>query len=200
MATDDFLPDDNSPPTPVEEIKPIQANEMVSEKPIERTPPITDNKGITFEMIRHAKICKPDLTLAQAAELFDCHIDNIRGHCRRNGTSWSLIIPGLKEFKTRRADVLADMQVSALKGITPDKIKKSTARECATIFGIMYDKERIERGQDAGETAINVLVAAMSRASGRMLNVQDAVLIEEEDHDLPPVKQQAPDEEDEENQ
>jgi hypothetical protein len=189
MDANDFLPLNDSPTEPADEITP--------EEPTTNNVSITSNKGLTFEMIKFAKIAKPDLTLEQASVLFGCTTTNLKAHCTRNSTTWTGIIPGLKEFKTHRADMLASMQQTALSGITSDKLKNASPRDCATIFGIFYDKERLERGHDAEGSTLDLLARAMARATGYMLGVEDAVLIKEDDDDLPPIKRQAIEDKDE---
>ena len=53
----------------------------------------------------------------------------------------------LKEYKEKRADIFAEIQRLLLKHVTPDKIAKSSLNQIGTLFGIFYDKERLERGQ-----------------------------------------------------
>lgn len=53
----------------------------------------------------------------------------------------------LPEFKTHRADILAAQQARVLMALSDDDIKKASARDKAIVFGTLYDKERLERGQ-----------------------------------------------------
>lgn len=53
----------------------------------------------------------------------------------------------LEVFKEKRADILAGRQMDCLKALTVEDIQKASARDKAIIFGTLYDKERLERGQ-----------------------------------------------------
>ena len=59
-------------------------------------------------------------------------------------------------YKNNRADIIAHMQLGILQSVNKAKIKKASLRDSIVSFGILYDKERLERGQstqilDAGQ-------------------------------------------------
>ena len=58
-----------------------------------------------------------------------------------------VIAPTISEFRTQRADTFARLQQILLQHITPAKLKGASLAQIGTLFGIMYDKERLERGQ-----------------------------------------------------
>jgi len=58
-----------------------------------------------------------------------------------------VIAPTINEFRTMRADTFARLQQILLQHITPAKLKGASLAQIGTLFGIMYDKERLERGQ-----------------------------------------------------
>jgi hypothetical protein len=51
----------------------------------------------------------------------------------------------LKDYRQRRADIFAGFQRALIAGITPDKINKASLQQIGTLFGIFYDKERLEQ-------------------------------------------------------
>ena len=53
----------------------------------------------------------------------------------------------LEAFKRHRGDILANKQAQLLLSLTKDTIKEMTGQSLATAFGILYDKERIEKGE-----------------------------------------------------
>ena len=59
------------------------------------------------------------------------------------------------EFKNHRAEILAGLQERILSCITDKEIKKAAFGTKIVTAGILYDKERLERGQ---ATSINVEV------------------------------------------
>ena len=70
----------------------------------------------------------------------------------------------LPEFKTHRADILAAQQARVLMALSDDDIKKASARDKAIVFGTLYDKERLERGQSTVNLASIYSQALESRA------------------------------------
>jgi hypothetical protein len=58
-----------------------------------------------------------------------------------------VIAPTIGEFRAQRADTFARLQQILLQHITPQKLKGASLAQIGTLFGIMYDKERLERGQ-----------------------------------------------------
>ena len=56
-----------------------------------------------------------------------------------------VIAPTVEEFRTQRADVFARLQQILLQHITPQKLKGASLAQIGTLFGIMYDKERLEK-------------------------------------------------------
>jgi hypothetical protein len=58
-----------------------------------------------------------------------------------------VIAPTVREFREQRADTFSRLQQILLQHITPAKLKGASLAQIGTLFGIMYDKERLERGQ-----------------------------------------------------
>ena len=50
-------------------------------------------------------------------------------------------------FRQNRADIFAEMQRLILTYMTPEKMKGASLNQLGTMFGIIYDKERLEKGQ-----------------------------------------------------
>jgi hypothetical protein len=51
------------------------------------------------------------------------------------------------KFREKRADIFAEVQREIMKYITPEKLKNASLAQLGTLFGIFYDKERLEAGQ-----------------------------------------------------
>jgi hypothetical protein len=64
----------------------------------------------------------------------------------------------LDTFKKNRADLLAGLQAKIYKAIDDDSIKKMIERRGLTDMGILYDKERIERGLSDGASKPMIMV------------------------------------------
>lgn len=50
-------------------------------------------------------------------------------------------------YKAMRADILSKMQLKVLETIDDESIQKAPLAARAMAFGVLYDKERLERGQ-----------------------------------------------------
>ena len=71
----------------------------------------------------------------------------------------------LENFKKNRADILAVVQKKLLNSLSDADIKKATAYQRIGMFGILYDKERLERGESTEN--IHVLTQAISDLQAR---------------------------------
>ena len=62
-------------------------------------------------------------------------------------------VTALEEYKVNRADILAIKQVDCLNALTGAKLKNASVRDLTIVFGTLYDKERLERGQSTSNVA-----------------------------------------------
>jgi transposase len=74
-------------------------------------------------------------------------------------------LAALPVYKQNRADVLAFWQRRLLNSIEEADIKKASAYQRVGMFGILYDKERLERG----ETTQNIGYADYTKALSSVL-------------------------------
>ena len=58
-----------------------------------------------------------------------------------------IITPDIETFRQERANIFASIQQTLLRYITPTKLKAASLQQIGTLFGIMYDKERLEKNQ-----------------------------------------------------
>lgn len=83
---------------------------------------------------------------------------------RAKETVWERLQPykdaidGLQDFKDQKADILAIQQAEIINSLTPEDIKQTPAVQRATMFGIFYDKERLERDLSTSNVAHDVLI------------------------------------------
>jgi len=105
--------------------------------------------------IRALKDKYPDMPVSVIADKVGCTPQNVRGVLSSYlaGTSEE----ALREYQANRSDILDAMQHRALLSITQAKLDKSSPVELMTVFGISYDKARLERGQATGIN-VNVLM------------------------------------------
>ena len=79
----------------------------------------------------------------------------------------------LESYKNNRADILAGMQTKILKHIDEARLKKASAFQLIGSLGLLYDKERLERGQGSGDKPMLIIVQRVSGATPP-LQAQDA--------------------------
>jgi len=78
-------------------------------------------------------------------------------------------IDNLPAFKENRADIFAIHQQRLLNSLTDDDIKKMPPGSRMTSFGILYDKERLEKGESTSN--VSVLAARLDAARKRIEDV-----------------------------
>jgi len=81
------------------------------------------------------------LTHAQIAQLLGCNRSAITQRLLKIDSE----LQNLDNYKKHRADVIMLKGRQVLKNITPSKLQKASAYQLAGMFGILYDKERLER-------------------------------------------------------
>jgi hypothetical protein len=71
----------------------------------------------------------------------------------------------VESFKENRADIFAGIQESVAQSLTDADIKKANLRDRTMLLGVLYDKERLERGQSTSNQSI-ILRAIMAADEG----------------------------------
>lgn len=66
----------------------------------------------------------------------------------------------LRHYKQHRADIFAYYQTILLNSLTESEIKRIPPAQRIVCLGILYDKERLERGQSTSNTAVLSTVIA----------------------------------------
>ena len=59
-------------------------------------------------------------------------------------------------FKTHRADLFAGQQARVLQSISDADIKKASLRDKVISAGVLYDKERLERGESTENVSVSI--------------------------------------------
>ena len=105
-------------------------------------------KGISIE--RMLQLRNKELTDGEIAALLGCDRSNVTKRLAKYAPK----LERIDSHKKYRADILTDLQIKVLDNFTPDKIKECTVPQSAVVYGILYDKERIERGQSTTNLSI----------------------------------------------
>lgn len=95
----------------------------------------------------------PDMTPTQIGNKVGCSHSNVIQCLQRYGINQE----ALETYKGNRAEVFAGLQERILSSLTPDDLKKTPAIQRITAAGILYDKERLERGQANQITSIQTV-------------------------------------------
>jgi len=101
----------------------------------------TAPKGIPLEKI--IKLRSKGLSLKEVANVLGCSEANISLRLKDHLDD----LDALDDFKQVRGDTLALYQRKLLKSLSSGDIQKASPYQRVGMFGILYDKERLERGQ-----------------------------------------------------
>ena len=113
------------------------------------------------------------LSKTDIAKVLGCHHSNISNRLK----PYLDEIETLDVYKAHRADVIALKGKEILKNITPDKIEKASAYQLTGMYSILYDKERLERGESTANIA-NIhgdiaAIKAQERSDQHTKTIQD---------------------------
>ena len=110
--------------------------------------------------ILDCKAKHPELTTREIGTLVDCDYS----HVSRVLTKYGLNEANLTEYKKNRADIFAGIQGKILESINDDDIKKASLMQKSTAMAVLYDKERLERGESTQNVlSIHGDIAEMKR-------------------------------------
>lgn len=112
-------------------------------------------KGSKAPTIIEVATSNPGLSSSEIGKIVGCSHVNVVNTLHRYGID----IQATDDYKSKRADVFAGLQQRILSSITDDAIKKTPAIQLVTAASILYDKERLERGESTQN--ISVLVGAI---------------------------------------
>lgn len=129
------------------------------------------------EKIIETQAQNPTLTTRQLAKLLNCDHSTISKTLNKHGIDYI----ALKEYKNHRADILDDLGRKVIASITAADIKKLNAFQRMSVYGIAYDKMRVERG--LGDSAVRPMIHVhISTTLGAETRVDNAIDID------PPMK------------
>jgi patatin-like phospholipase/acyl hydrolase len=122
-----------------------------------------DNKKIDREKVH--KYIDSGLYNNEISKIMGCNsrtVDRIVEKCGADRAS-------LTKYKDNRADIMADLQRKIIEHINEndEKIEKASIRDLSVLFGILYDKERIERGK-VSNYSINIVASIEDAQKLRM--------------------------------
>ena len=116
---------------------------MDKKKTQDNLPDINKTIDDVIPISKIIELRKRGLTYKEIGNILGCTRQNIELRLR----PFKAEIEALPSFKEQKADVLAVFQQKILNSLTPGDIKSMPVGSRLTGFGILYDKERLERGQ-----------------------------------------------------
>jgi hypothetical protein len=93
-------------------------------------------------------------TVTEIAESVNCSKSNVSQVLAR----YNIEPNAVESYKNHRADVFAGIQERVIQSITDKDVNTATLSARAALLGVLYDKERLERGLSTA----NVALATMS--------------------------------------
>ena len=112
-------------------------------------------RGSKAPMIVEIATEHPDLTTREIGKLADCSHVNVITVLKRYGINRD----ETEDYKAHRGDIQAGIQNRILKSITDADIKAMPVGQRLMGYGILYDKERLERGQSTSNVDVRVTAA-----------------------------------------
>lgn len=81
--------------------------------------------------------------------------------------------PEVRTFQDHRADILSGLQIKLLNQIDPQRLKKISVRDAVVSAAVLYDKERLERGQSTSNHAISILIERIAKERKKKVEGKD---------------------------
>jgi hypothetical protein len=106
------------------------------------------HKGIPLYAIIDC-IENKNLSITDTAKLLDTTKSNVSERLSKAGIKPNY----LTKYKTHRSDILASYQQIILNSLTSKDLEKAGLSQKMMALGILYDKERLERGQSTENVA-----------------------------------------------
>jgi hypothetical protein len=118
------------------------------------------------QAIVKAKRDNPTLTTREIGKLTDCD----HSHVVRVLSRYGIESKEVQDYKDHRADIFSGIQNKILKSVTEEDIQKASLQVKAMAFGVLYDKERLERGQSTENVSI---ISRLANDLKKFINAND---------------------------
>ena len=132
---------------------------------------LPDNKSIddVIPISRIIELRKRGNSYSEIGQILGCTKQNVELRLR----PFKAEIEALQSFKEQRADVLAVYQQKLLNSLTDSDIKRMPPGSRLTGFGILYDKERLERGQSTDNIAVEALIEDLHNTQEQLDKIRE---------------------------
>ena len=105
-----------------------------------------------------------NLSITDTAKLLNCTKSNVSERLSSAGYRPNY----LEHYKNHRADILASYQQIILNSLTPKDLEKAALSQKIMAYGVLYDKERLERGQSTENIAYADITKAQEIVDKRL--------------------------------
>ena len=78
-------------------------------------------------------------------------------------------------YQNHRADILSHVQLQLLSQVDTRRLKKVSSRDAVISYGILYDKERLERGQSTANTDMRILSATLKELEAQEKELRESL-------------------------
>ena len=144
---------------------PERSRRAIPDEDVEVIPPGKDvdkpQKDIPLETL--ISLRNKGHSLEEIAKIVKCSKQNVQQRLESFGYSKERV----ENFKENRADVFAFLQSKILNSIVDAEIEKLNPYQRIVGASILYDKERIERGQSTGRIDIHHVTGSIERLSAQ---------------------------------
>ena len=129
---------------------------------------------------RAAELVSGGLTLREVGKIMDCSKVSIHKAVK------GLLMPkeALDEFNNSKADIIASKEAQILLNLTTEDIQKASAYQKAGMFALLYDKERLERGQSTSNVAYYDIDSSHAKIAKQRLELLNRIGYSPSDQDL----------------
>lgn len=142
----------------------MNVNDTASTELIESLPDTSKYKSKSTPIHKVKELLDKGLSHSQIAKLLNIDRSAVTRLIQRHG----LNSEEDRLFKKGKADFLNSLQRRILNSITLAEIKKMATRDRIMTFGILYDKERLERGQATEIHDISPLVNKINELKAKL--------------------------------
>lgn len=115
----------------------------------------TMDKNIPMEKLLHYR--DQGLSHMEISKIVGCGISNVKQRLEY----WDLQQPDLRFYKENKAEILARVQRMIISSITEADLQRMALRDRIVAFGVLFDKERIVRGEDILKIDIRVVHSSL---------------------------------------
>jgi hypothetical protein len=110
----------------------------------------------------------PDLSTRKIADIVPCDHTSVVKCLHKYGIDAA----GLESYKKHRGDILAGVGERIIKSVTDEDIKSMPVGQRMMSYGILYDKERLERGQSTAITDdVDAIIQRVERRYAKAIDV-----------------------------